>query len=597
MSVNKKLIALALLLLATFSAFSNALQYYPIQLGLLAIDINTGKGLVIPATIHLEPGSGEVVAEPIDKVDDSTIYSIKVALITSSLLDGRDPRTLNAVIEFKINTSVSGPSASGFIASSILGLLKGIALDTINNTMTGMVSLTGLVLPVAGILEKSKAAAQAGYRQILMPQSEYEALNNSTKTKITKIISVVPVCSIIDAAYRLSSITYKNTAKQTIPAPRTRVIPAEALRVFGADAEKFITYTIDLLSYVDNPEVRKAASTAINYARKALQNEDYYAAASLAFVGLLKVAEHLEKKGLFARVEEELNTTLGNAIQRATVQIEKELEFLNKKNTCYYWRYVALAEATYRLHLAKRVRENTKSGEQAGKALALLRALSAETWAKAAHHMRGPLVYCRHLSNMTLFLANYARLSYNYITSILEYENIPVSIDNSTLLSWLNDMDKAIRDGNYVLGMGLALFIISYIESLLASTSSAKCIIQHYNNVRLISGLVSAFPGDLYFRYALSYGDELANITGVNNKELFILDLGTDALVRAFSALAIDAIEDLHSNITQSVYLKERQGVSNTAMVYTIILAEAVIVALLVTATIRSGFRHEVEKA
>jgi predicted S18 family serine protease len=566
------------------------------QLGLLAIDVNTGKGLVIPATIRLEPGSGEVLAKPVDKVDNSTIYSIKVAFITSSLLDGQDPRTLNVIVEFKVNTSVSGPSASGFIASSILGLLRGVALDTKNNTMTGMVSLTGLVLPVAGILEKSRAAAQAGYKQILMPQSEYEALSNTTKVRIAEAISVVPVCSIIDAVYKLSNITYRNVVRQDILALRTEVIPSEALRVFRTDAEKFITYTISLLSYVDDLEVKKAASMAIDYAREALQKEDYYAAASLAFVGLLRVAEHLEKKGLFARVEEELNTTLSEAIQRATIQIEEELRSLSEEDICYYWRYAALAEAAYRLHLAKRVLENTKSSEQAGKALALLRALSAGTWARVAHYMRGPLVYCRHLYNMTLFLADYARLSYDYITSILEYENIPVSIDNSTLLSWLDDMNKAIKDGDYVLGMGLALFIISYVESLLASTSSAECIIQHYNYVRSLGGLVSAFPGDLYFEYALSYGDELANITDVNNKELFILDLGTDALVRAFSALAIGAIEDSYSNITTSTYLGGKRSINSTAMVYTIILAEAVIVALLVTATIRSGFRHEVEK-
>lgn len=586
---------LILLLLIAVSPSSSALQY-TVPVGLLAIDSSSGRGVVVPAVVHVKTGTGIVVLKPLDKVDNSVLYSVMVAHTISALFSHRDPRTVDITIDFKVSSSIGGPSAGGFIAGTILALLEGFALDTRNTTMTGMVSVTGLVLPVAGIPNKVRAAAEKGYKRVLLPQPWLEDMNyTSTRATIVEGVTVEPVCSIVDTMYRLTGIEdgsffgLKSSANYT-------VIPSSVLEVFKAEAEKLISYSSKLLDYVNDSRVKSTTSLSIDYANKALARGDYYAAASLAFSGLLTVAKHLEEIGRFNYVEEVLNTSLDKALERAAQKISSvKLEAGN--NLCYYWRFVALAEAAHRLHLAKRVLGHTDAGQN-DRALALLRAVTAEVWANTAAHVEGPIVYCSHLYNLTLFLSDYAELAYNYLVNIVD-QRLLVTVDKSTLSSWVSDMKKAVESGDYVLGMGLAIFTLSYIESVLASTSSTECITVHYGYLREYSGPYGVFPGDLYFSYAVNYSSELANLTGSSEhgREQYMLSLGAEALVRAFLALAVQAVEDYQPTVLQAGEAS-RVGVNvnRITLFYFIILAEAVIVALLVTATARLGSRHEAKE-
>jgi ATP-dependent Lon protease len=89
-----------------------------------------------------------------------------------------------------------GPSAGVTMATAIASLVRGepVADDV---GMTGEITLTGQVLPIGGIREKSLAAARAGLRRVIMPR-ENEPDLDELPPETREALEFVPVDTIED---------------------------------------------------------------------------------------------------------------------------------------------------------------------------------------------------------------------------------------------------------------------------------------------------------------------------------------------------------------------------------------------------------------
>jgi ATP-dependent Lon protease len=101
-----------------------------------------------------------------------------------------------------------GPSAGITMATAIASLVRNqpVAEDV---GMTGEITLTGQVLPIGGIREKTLAAQRAGLKRIIMPRDnepDLEELPKETKEQM-EFILVDTIDQVFDAAFDGSSAT------------------------------------------------------------------------------------------------------------------------------------------------------------------------------------------------------------------------------------------------------------------------------------------------------------------------------------------------------------------------------------------------------
>ncbi len=92
-----------------------------------------------------------------------------------------------------------GPSAGVTMATSLLSALTGRkVIGTV--AMTGEISLTGRVMPIGGLREKSMAAYKAGIKTVIIPKENEADLDDVDKA-VKKNIEFVPV-SCLDEVFR-----------------------------------------------------------------------------------------------------------------------------------------------------------------------------------------------------------------------------------------------------------------------------------------------------------------------------------------------------------------------------------------------------------
>ncbi len=236
------------------------------------------------AELHLDirEGSGRIFIEtmPLMKVD--TQISIRFAQeFACNFLDvDCDQYDFYYTIRAESNV-VGGPSAGMPITVLTIALLGDYPLR--NDTVaTGTINAGGLVGPVAGILEKAKAAEGIGFRRILVPPFALPGQNgsNATVKEEDLHIEIVKVQSIEDALFYFTGVNMSDGEGGILPleeyTTRMRFIAGELCNR-SLDLNASVMETIADVSRLN------ASNVKFDQGMRSFQDGRYYSAASYCF--------------------------------------------------------------------------------------------------------------------------------------------------------------------------------------------------------------------------------------------------------------------------------------------------------------------------
>ncbi len=163
-----------------------------------------GEVLFIEAT--LLPGSGGLILSgQLGEVMKESVQAARSYLWSHAAEFGIDPRIIK---ENGVHVHVpagaipkDGPSAGVTMASALASVYTGRKVRN-DTSMTGEITLSGLVLPVGGVKEKILAAHRAGIRRIILP-SRNEADIEEIPEEVRKDLEIIPasrISDVLDAA-------------------------------------------------------------------------------------------------------------------------------------------------------------------------------------------------------------------------------------------------------------------------------------------------------------------------------------------------------------------------------------------------------------
>ncbi len=160
--------------------------------GLAVVGNDAGSVLPITAEVTPSQGVGMVIATGLLK--EIAQESIKNVSALIKKFSGTDIRKVDIHVQF-IGTynGVEGDSASVTVATAVISALEDILVRQ-DVAMTGSLSVRGDVLPIGGVTYKIEAAAKAGIRTIIIPQSNLADV--LIEERYTDMVTIIPVTRI-----------------------------------------------------------------------------------------------------------------------------------------------------------------------------------------------------------------------------------------------------------------------------------------------------------------------------------------------------------------------------------------------------------------
>ena len=161
------------------------------------------SGVMLPIIAEVTPAQsrdeGRVIATGrLQEIAQEAVQNVSAVF---KKITGKDLSRKDIHIQF-VGTyeGVEGDSASVSIATAVISSLEGIPVDQ-SLAMTGSLSVRGDVLPVGGVTAKVEAAAQAGIKEVLIPQSNLNdvLIEDRYKDKV-KIIPVATIENVLEHA-------------------------------------------------------------------------------------------------------------------------------------------------------------------------------------------------------------------------------------------------------------------------------------------------------------------------------------------------------------------------------------------------------------
>ena len=159
--------------------------------GLAVVGNDGGSVLPIAAEVTPAQGAGSVVATGgLKEIAQESIKNVS-ALIKK--FSGADVRKMDIHVQFVGTYNVDGDSASVTMATAVISALEDIPVRQ-DVAMTGSLSVRGDVLPIGGVTYKIEAAAKAGIKTVIIPQSN---LNDVLiEDQYAEMVSIIPVTRI-----------------------------------------------------------------------------------------------------------------------------------------------------------------------------------------------------------------------------------------------------------------------------------------------------------------------------------------------------------------------------------------------------------------
>ncbi|MBQ1180231.1 MAG: ATP-dependent protease LonB [Methanocorpusculum sp.] len=159
--------------------------------GLAVVGNDGGSVLPIAAEVTPAQGAGSVVAT--GGLKDIAQESIKNVSALIKKFSGADVRKMDIHVQFVGTYNVDGDSASVTMATAVISALEDIPVRQ-DVAMTGSLSVRGDVLPIGGVTYKIEAAAKAGIKTVIIPQSN---LNDVLiEDQYADMVSIIPVTRI-----------------------------------------------------------------------------------------------------------------------------------------------------------------------------------------------------------------------------------------------------------------------------------------------------------------------------------------------------------------------------------------------------------------
>ncbi|MHC1610840.1 MAG: ATP-dependent protease LonB [Candidatus Methanospirareceae archaeon] len=157
------------------------------------------SGVMLPIIAEVTPAQsreeGRVIATGrLQEIAQEAVQNVSAVF---KKFTGKDISSKDIHIQF-VGTyeGVEGDSASISVATAVISSLENIPVDQ-TVAMTGSLSVRGDVLPVGGITPKIEAAAQAGIKEVLIPQSNLNDVliedRYKDKVKITPVVTIEDV--------------------------------------------------------------------------------------------------------------------------------------------------------------------------------------------------------------------------------------------------------------------------------------------------------------------------------------------------------------------------------------------------------------------
>ncbi len=183
------------------------------------------SGIVLPIVAEVTPAQsrndGKIIATGrLGEIAKEAVQNVS-ALIKK--YTGEDVSNYDIHVQFVgTHEGVEGDSASISVATAVISALEEIEVDQ-TVAMTGSLSIRGQVLPVGGITAKVEAAAEMGFRTVLIPKANAnDVLIESRYVDKVEIIPVDTLKEVLDHAVVGPKKSSLITKLASMVSPRTK---------------------------------------------------------------------------------------------------------------------------------------------------------------------------------------------------------------------------------------------------------------------------------------------------------------------------------------------------------------------------------------